>query len=237
MKWISDPTRRFSRRPLYETNEIDAECEGIVTSYFRNRGIEAQYPLPTSVLSKLLEQYTDRCDFGKDLTSYGDDVEGLTQFFSDRKPTVFISVHLRDTWLENRRRMTMAHELGHVRFHNMLYQAERSLELFTDATRSGPTFCKRSTISLGGDWMEWQAGYAGGAFLMPISVLHTIASDSLSKMGVSAPLRHDSPEALSLTSTICTQFQVSGEAAAVRLLQQGYIEPRRVESLRFSYHT
>ena len=57
--------------------------------------------------------------------------------------------------------MTLSHEYAHVRLHNGLWPAGAT------ANRK----CKREEMlaSEPVDWMEWQAGYMGGALLMPQS--------------------------------------------------------------------
>jgi Zn-dependent peptidase ImmA (M78 family) len=234
IKWINDPTRRFPKRPLYDIEEIEGECQSLVSSYFRKRGLEIKYPLATSVLSKILEQHTDRCDFGHDLSRYGDDVEALTQFTRSGKPKVFISSLLRDERYSNRRRMTMAHELGHVHFHAVLFQrTDSTLDLFPDTEQLGPTYCKRSTIARGGDWMEWQASYAGGAILMPADILAKQVNEIVAHHRWRLPLVHDFAGTHELVRIVADKFAVSPEAASVRLLQTGVIAPRQAQPLTF----
>jgi hypothetical protein len=49
----------------------------------------------------------------------------VTDFFRGKKPRVRIAAHLWEgSSRENRLRPTLAHEFGHVHFHNYLYQVE-----------------------------------------------------------------------------------------------------------------
>ncbi|MDP6632124.1 MAG: hypothetical protein QGI51_01295, partial [Dehalococcoidales bacterium] len=68
------------------------------------------------------EQDTSGLDLYADLSGAGIDVDGLTDFFLDKKPVVEIA---RDLSLESRRRnrlrTTLAHEYGHVKFYSFLW--------------------------------------------------------------------------------------------------------------------
>lgn len=233
IRWLADPTRRFSRRPHYSQDEIELMCEDLIASYFEVRKRPRELPLTTSTLSKILEQHAEHCDFSRDLSPFGDDVEGLTRFRQDRKPVVYISAKIRETKYSRRRRMTMAHELGHVRLHDVLFQDSPAMELFADLNESTPTYCKRSTIARGGDWMEWQASYAAGAILMPSAQLRAVLDEESARLGVVGVLQHDDVRSYLLANTVCAAFDVSGEAARVRLLQKGYIAPKHVLTFEF----
>jgi Zn-dependent peptidase ImmA (M78 family) len=133
--------------------------------------------------------------------------------------------------------MTIAHELGHVIFHNILFQLEQGFELFLNMQKTAPTYCKRSTIVRGGDWMEWQASYAAGAILIPIKTLRKVVEESRQELQMSGALPYDDPRSNSLSAIVCEAFDVSGEAAKVRLLQTGHIEPKGVLSLPLRLET
>jgi hypothetical protein len=66
------------------------------------------------------------------------------------------------------------------------------------------------------DWMEWQASYAAGALLMPISRLETLIAACL-RSNLPAPMSADGPAGRDLA------FMVSPDAAAVRLAQLGHL--------------
>jgi alpha-D-ribose 1-methylphosphonate 5-triphosphate diphosphatase PhnM len=71
--------------------------------------------------------------------------------------------------------------------------------------------------------MEWQAGYACGALLMPGSYLGRLAADYRSRHGVLSELQSDAPDAAGLIETLSRAFNVSGEAARVRLLKAKHL--------------
>jgi hypothetical protein len=90
--------------------------------------------------------------------------DGHTDFFADRKPVVRIAKRLSDPRCENRLRMTLGHEYGHVWFHAPLWRKSRP-----DDPGEPRWTCHRDRIvdAPQSDWMEFQAAYIGGALLMP----------------------------------------------------------------------
>jgi hypothetical protein len=124
----------------------------------------------------------------------------VTDFFRGKKPRVRIAAHLWEgSSRENRLRTTLAHEFGHVHFHNYLYQVEAGPELFTEVSRGAPLRCMRQAVhGTPRDWMEWQAGYVSGALLMPISQLRDVASAHLGEHQLRAPIGATSLEGYTL---------------------------------------
>jgi Zn-dependent peptidase ImmA (M78 family) len=170
----------------------------------------------------LLESLTQDLDVYADLSADGEDVEGITDFLPGKRPRVRISNRLStQSRLENRLRTTLTHELGHVKFHTFMFDIERPQSLFSSAEPESNK-CKRDSI-LGAsqsDWMEWQAGFACGAFLMPSVALAEFIAVGSSIEAPHSPTGASSPEGLQLISGVANYFQVSREAAQVRLLQQ-----------------
>jgi hypothetical protein len=68
------------------------------------------------------------------------------------------------------------------------------------------------------DWMEWQAGYIGGALLMPKSRILSLSAETATRSGKQLPLRTDTAEASKLIGQMTRRCQVSWKAARVRLL-------------------
>jgi Zn-dependent peptidase ImmA (M78 family) len=68
--------------------------------------------------------------------------------------------------------------------------------------------------------MEWQAGYAAGALLMPVSRVKLAIEACLGK-GRGSEVRTDSSKATDLKQRVSEAFTVSVEAAGVRLSQLG----------------
>ena len=83
MRYVRDTTGRFSQRPHYEPAELDKECERVLTAFF---GGHIPLPIATEDLARLIERDTSDFDPGSDLSRYGSDVEGVTEFRPGRKP-------------------------------------------------------------------------------------------------------------------------------------------------------
>jgi hypothetical protein len=81
--------------------------------------------------------------------------------------------------------------------------------------------CKRDNIFGASeyDWMEWQAGYVCGAVLMPHTRVKGIAKEHFESIRQRGPLEVKSPAAAALIGRIVEAFQVSTDAARVRLLK------------------
>lgn len=238
MKWVPDRMGRFFQRPRYDPEEIDLECESIITAFLQARNGAVTYPIGTNDLVVLLEQETQDLDLYANPQELGDGVQGLTDFFPGQKPRVRITRELSEqTWRENRLRTTLTHELGHVKFHNFLWSFHQSStkSLFGSEQASDLTArCKRDTILTSStiDWMEWQAGYASGTFLMPITPLQRLVEEVISEY---RPISVSTPAGHKLITQVQESFQVSAEAARVRLLKLGYLT-ERAPSGSFFFH-
>jgi hypothetical protein len=217
MRWVRDRTGRLPQRPYYERAELDQECEGIVAAFLRAKHGAVAYPIQTDDLVRLLQRATADLDLYAD---FGDpDVEGVTGFVPGERPRVRIArVLTEQTWRENRLRTTLAHEFGHVTFHDLWSADQPALPLFD---RPAPVPCARDQILGAGadDWREWQAGYASGAFLMPQGAVRPIVAATVEAFGVYAPVPTDSPAGQALVERLQRAFQVSADAARVRLRQ------------------
>jgi len=225
MKWVKDHSGRFSRRPHYLPAELDGECEKLVVDFMKSHHGSVKYPITTDDITVLIESLTGDLDLYADLSQEEGEVEGVTDFVPGQRPKVRISKRLtEDIRLANRLRTTLTHELGHVHFHSSLFDAERSGDLFSTQAASQPAKCRRETIlqATQTDWIEWQAGYSCGAFLMPASALAATIHDFLhaQKLNV-ARFGLSSAPGQALIQVVCDQYEVSRDAARVRLQQRG----------------
>ena len=219
MKEVTDNTGRFGMRPHYESKELDRLFEKRLAEFFRESHGNIPTPISTDDLTRLIEQDTSDFDPGADLSHYGDGVEGVTEFPKNGKPRVRIASELAfDEIRENRYRTTLTHEYGHVHLHAYLFQMQ-------EAASNREQVCKRATITGARttDWIEWQAGYACGAILMPASLVRSQVAEfrQVRQLGDSNPIR--GLPVFDLISTIKTQFQVSEAAARVRLSVMGFL--------------
>ena len=227
MKWVPDRTGRFPQRPHFEPQELDYECEDVVSAFLKDKHGSANYPISTNDLFILLDQKTSDLDVYADLSEEGDDVEGLTEFVSRGKPMVKIARTLsEDPRRENRYRTTMTHEFGHVKFHVPLFAVmAQQAKLFKDVADGLSPRCKRESVLNAApvDWMEWQAGYISGAILMPLTPLKRIVGDVLAVRRDFGKVAADSPAGRDLILKVQAAFQVSADAAGVRLSKLGYL--------------
>lgn len=230
MHWIEDPTGRFLRRPWFEDGEIDALCEALLFRFLSGRSGGVAFPIPTSELTVFVEQHVEDLDTYADLSHEGDGVEGATYFSPSRLPVVKINSDLSigsRWWHEHRLRTTLMHEMGHVLLHtNLTRRSSNSgsaVRLVDYEALSTPRDIDGIGLRPKIDWMEWQAAYASGAFLMPRTSLYELAARSRSDWKSSEVPLQTSARAADLIRLTSTTFQVSTTAATVRLRQQGLI--------------
>ena len=86
VKMIRDNTGRFAERPFYEARDLDNECERLIRDLLLKRRGTVDYPVATDDLTVLIEMHDADLDPYADLSAYGADVEGVTEFFPDRGP-------------------------------------------------------------------------------------------------------------------------------------------------------
>jgi Zn-dependent peptidase ImmA (M78 family) len=225
--WVPDRSGRFPKRPHYTQQELDRECESIVGRFLREKYGKVEYPLTTNDLTILVESFCSDLDQYADLSAEGADVEGMTEFFPDIAPKIYISERIAtDERRENRLRTTLSHELGHAHFHRLLFaELFAPGALFSRRPSEAKMVCKRDNM-LGAkevDWMEWQAGYASGAFLMPASALRRYLSAFCSSRGLHTAIPVESPDSRDMQQAVMEGFQVSADAARVRLLKLGFL--------------
>jgi hypothetical protein len=219
MKMKRDLTGRFRERPHWEIAELEERSEQTITSFLRERYGFDRIPVPTEALTVLIERDAEDLDLSATLSDQNYDVFGVTDFERGKKPRVRIARELwEQSWRLNRLRTTLAHEYGHVMLHTWLYDRK-------DAPTGPQTCCWQSLLPTGGvvDWMEWQAGYVSGALLMPESFIKRSVEAYFRKRPKNPPIAKDSREAGELQQRISLTFEVSPEAATVRLAKLGYL--------------
>lgn len=227
VKYVADKTGRFSQRPHFKPEELDRECESIIATFLKSRHGKAEFPVSTEDLTVLIERDTESLDAYADLSGYGTNVEGATIFQPGRKPRVLISDRLQlDEHRENRLRTTLAHEYGHVRFHAYLWEAEPpGPDLLRRNPNANMQICYRDRMldAAQTDWMEWQAGYVCGALLMPVSRVRAIVRAYCESHGLFGVIGQNDSHGRALIETVKSAFQVSGDAARIRLLKLGVL--------------
>ena len=227
MRWIHDRTRRFRQRPYYAEHELDEQCQEIVVGFLKAKYGSAAYPITTDDLTVMMERDVAELDLYANLAGEGRGVEGVTELRHRKKPSVRIARYLSESPArENRLRSTLAHEYAHVVFHGFLWALEDGGRK-PGPVRSHYRRCRRSRVvaSPQTDWMEWQAGYAGGALLMPIAPLAAIVRAALDEWGIAKQVRQGDRRHSELVESVSQAFAVSKAAANVRLSKLGYVAP------------
>ena len=239
VKYVNDRTGRFSQRPHYKPEELDRECENLINTFLKNIYGTARFPVSTDDLTRLIERDTEDLDLYADLSGYGPEVEGLTEFYPGRKPSVKISSTLaEDERRENRLRTTLTHEYGHVHFHAYLWELEPpQRDLLSRHPDANKQICKRDNIldATQTDWMEWQAGYVCGALLMPVTQVLSLAGSYKESHGLYGSIGLNDPHGRALIDAVQTAFQVSADAARVRLLKLGILGEASAGASLFNY--
>ena len=219
MKWIPDPTGRFPVRPYYELNELETECERIITGFLERRYGQIIIPVPTDALRVLIESEPAGLDVHADLSQEGEEIHGLTEFVPGRKPRVSIARELTtQSWRAHRGRTTLTHEYAHLHWHGPLFDRYRP---------AGERHkCARGKLLPGSgeaDWMEWQAGYISGALLMLRSRMQLLVEAFGREHRAATVINTSSVEGRLLAGRVSEIFDVSRGAASLRLLQLSHL--------------
>lgn len=226
MKNVRDTVHGFQERPHYEPFELDTLFERAVTGFLKKKYGVVDFPITTDDLTTLIEQDVSDLDQYADLTRYGAGVEGMTEFLrGGKKPIVRISESVHR--YENRLRTTLTHEYGHVVLHSYLFaMAERQMKLSPNQ-KPNAIYCYRDKMLPAGktDWMEWQAGYASGAMLMPRPHVTKLVAGIHEQFGIYGAVSAESENGKKLTAAVVESFQVSRDAALVRLKVLNFIGP------------
>ena len=221
MKYVQDRQHGFPTRPHYEPAELDVMFERLVIGFLKEKYADVRFPISTEDLKTLIERDVSDLEQYADLSRFGPGVEGATVFEGKAKPMVFVTAELsEDDRRENRLRTTLTHEYGHVKLHAYLYAFDRPrLPLMDAQTRPLGIYCKGDTMIQVGrtDWMEWQAGYACGAALMPATYIRRTVGAVHERLGIFGATSADSAHGRRVINAVVEGYQVSREAARVRL--------------------
>ena len=223
MRWVRDLSGRLPKRPHYEAEELDRACEDLIREL---QGLRSTvFPITTDDLTVLIEQRAADLDLYADLSDEGASVEAVTDFVPGERPRVRINYKLaEDPRRAHRLRTTLAHELAHVVFHNFIWWFDQGALDAAAAAALSPR-CHRRQPTRMSDWMEWQANYAAGALLIPIGALAQPAGPHAAAWAQSAAGRER-------VRRVQRTFDVSAQAASVRLFQLGYLTQRPTTILR-----
>jgi hypothetical protein len=235
VQWYTGP--EGDQRIWYD----DSDIESIMRQQLR--AARQRLTLMDSVpdLEAFVENY-----LGVDLDQYADlppDVLGLTEFSTKSAPRMFISATLtasadespRRAGMRGRWRATLAHEAAHVVLHRYLFDADmapirqaewRDPEATQGASGALPRIqclhrdvdVRNSVVSRGSrDWREIQANRGMASLLMPESIFGRVATFHGGDKG--SPVEVASREGSELIANVSAQFDVSREAAKLRLIK------------------
>jgi Zn-dependent peptidase ImmA (M78 family) len=223
VRYVRDTLHGFRERPHYDPAELDTMFERIVVDFLKQKHGKAAFPIVTEDITVLIERDVSDLDQYADLSSYGANVEGVTEFSRRGKPKVLISESVHR--FENRLRTTLTHEYGHVVLHGYLFATEERKLGLLPGQKPSAIYCKRDDI-LGAkkvDWMEWQAGYACGAMLMPRTHVRNVVAEIQKARNIYGAVSPSTENGGALIEGVMDQFSVSRDAATVRLKILGYL--------------
>jgi hypothetical protein len=230
MEWYNGP--EGDQRIWYESDEIEA----IADDELRRAGLMPSPDDPVTDLERLIEEHLKA-----QLDQYAqlpEDVLGLTQFDARLRPAVSISTTLTEATEEDpprpgqfgRWRATLAHEASHIFLHRYLFDPAmtpltRPQAGATPVNTGAVMRClHRDVVPVGTqdwprasrrrDWREIQANRGMAALLMPSRTFKDVAFGHMAKLGSQSS---DAASTDSLAATMAEVFQVSKQAAQIRL--------------------
>lgn len=230
MKWYPGP--EGDQRIWYDADEI----EQIAAEQLRKADLHPTLVKPVFDIELLVEGH-----LGCELDLYADlpsDVLGMTAFASKQKPRVRINAALTSARDDSdagigtvgRWRATIAHEASHVYLHRYLYEPEFAQtaganHLTSDHGESvqclhrdiTPEHADVTSTRRRLDWREVQANIGMAALLMPRRLFNRAALRQMTDSGLGTSVAAGSPEYQELTNALAAMFNVSRQAAQIRL--------------------
>lgn len=227
MRWLPDRTGVFPKRLYFESlSEIDEECERLIEfTHHKCFSKKPELPLADDVLTVLVEQHAD-LDLYAGLPV---PVHGVTEFRQGKRPLIEINNDLSSIPARrNRMRTTLAHEWFHAVHHRRVWELRWTRDRVRGKERAQRAECHDDTIVGAQDrnWMEFQAGYASCAILMPRSPLMQLHRE----LGVRAD-RSREGELVARTASV---FDVSEDAARWRLRLLHLLPHQQVDQGRWA---
>jgi Zn-dependent peptidase ImmA (M78 family) len=229
----ADHLSRFSFPiPYYDPTELDRFGEQQHAEMQHRRRGAVRPLLETDDLCVGFEQNENVAILDNDFIFTGEEVDvlGKTIFRPGKKSVVRIARKLsNEEKLRRRFRLTLAHEFTHADKHTPLWQRQFEHRRLT-AEHAEVELCRRAEVEAAGselcDPLEWQAWYGAGALLIPRIYLEELVN---SEFGRCNPLFivEGSSAAHRLVTTVANEFDVSREAARIRLLKTRFMRHRQ----------
>jgi hypothetical protein len=167
------------------------------------------------------------------------EVLGVTEFQRGQQPRISLNSDLTGSALDDhdasqgirgRWRATLAHEACHVLLHRILFEFDDNQgELFAVPTPRSEQLlrCLKRDVGYGvraPDWREVQANSGMGALLMPKRLFTRSVRAELNSLGkTSADLTAGNSAVIELSRRLAKRFNVSAQAARIRLNTTGYL--------------
>jgi len=216
-----------AERLWIEPDEIEARTEAELVK----AGLMPTVDAPAVDVETFVEQH-----LGAQFDQYASlpaDVLGQTDFRVGAPPLVMVNADLTGAALDDddsplglkgRWRATVAHEACHVIFHRCLFNlSPQQGSLFGEDAEHDPAqrlqrCLKRDVVygRMGSDWREVQANMGMAALLMPRPLFIAVCQKQLLKLGKDR-IYGDTPEADVIAGQVARAFQVSRQAAMIRL--------------------
>ena len=227
MKRFRD-SKTGAERLWIEPDEIEARTEAELIK----AGLMPAVDAPAVDVEAFVEQH-----LGAQFDQYASlpaDVLGQTDFRIGAPPLVMVNADLTGAALDDddsplglkgRWRATVAHEACHVLFHRCLFNlSSQQGSLFGDDGDSHEPAqrlqrcLKRDVVygRMGADWREVQANMGMAALLMPRQLFIAVCQKQLVRLGTDR-IYTDTPEADAIAGHVAKAFQVSRQAAMIRL--------------------
>jgi hypothetical protein len=222
------PGRDGSKRLWFEPSEI----EEIMEFELEKAQLMPTPSDPSVDIESFLERHLKvQCDQYAPLPP---EILGLTQFRTGQTPWVRINRDLTQTalddedrpdWVLGRWRATVAHESSHVILHARLFTSDPNQGTLFAVDNDTPEEhslhrCLKSNVLFRGqvsDWREVQANMGMAALLMPRRVFAAALLEAIERAGFQSEITPDSPECRTLVRAMADRFQVSRQAAAIRM--------------------
>jgi Zn-dependent peptidase ImmA (M78 family) len=218
MRMVRDRSGRFPQRPHWAIGELERKCEEAIIGLLIQRYGFERIAVPTEALMELVHWLGADLLFQDQLSDHKYDIFGYTDF-REKQPLVVIATELMEQHRRNNRlRMTLAHECSHVLLHTWLYA--RYGAACSQQVCYWKDLLPHERVT---DWMEWQAGYGGGGLLMPESFIRRTVAAYCRERRVEGPFKKSSPAGATLIDRAALTFEVSTEAAMVRLAKLAYL--------------
>lgn len=234
--------RKRSGAPVLSRKEIDVIGQNIVGD-FMPEALKSPQEIDIDLLAQDYLgmdqdfQYLSHCGVYLGMTVFNDTDKvpvydpqnNCADYISAKAHTVIIDKTLLEENQEHRYRFTMGHEAGHEFLHKEYFAYDPDQITLFDLTGESPApmvqcrvdtkkmDCRTSKRWTDRDWMEWQANALSSSMLMPESMVRMVIED-IKIRAIQGDILH-----YAFVEEVSSVFNVSFEAAAIRLKQLGYI--------------